>query len=336
MIKWVFKLWSETKPQAKSTIDPKLGLRTWEKLDSEEKKRIWLHFNNEGFFVFNKTKEDKYGREVLVNKDDHYAIVITILHLKDAYKKQDFAKNYLEDQNIGICYKDFKEIFFSNKNEDVVMEAFSSYAKVLFSLRKTEKLRENEGETNDQYQERKLKWQLEPLESFRKVFNDIFEHFELNYRLTRGGILPYQPRKIIEEIYDPVLEILADEKFKKVDRDLVDAIKEFHKKDKNSYSTCISLCIAAIEEFLRVLILEKSNKAEGQALADLIGEAQRKEVIPNDFFSKQIFSNMKSILMKKRQEKGQAHSKNDYATEKNAKLTLNLTMVFMQHCVENI
>lgn len=331
-MKWNFKFWSQIKPQAKFNIDPKLGLRSWNKLNLSEKEKIWLHFNHKKYFIFDR-KEENYPYD-LINEIDCYAIIMTVTFLNKTYKKQNLATNFLENEKIESCFKDFKNIFL-NEKEDAVLEALSIYAKYLFDVRNAEELNKNKGEDEIEYQKRLLEWRLQPLEQFKIVFNDIFEQFELNYRLTKGGIIPYQPKIIIEEIYDPTFEALCDKKFEKANRDLEDAISQFRKKEQNAYSTCITLCIAALEEFLRIIILEKSDKVDAQVLSKLIDEALRKGAIPADFFSKQIFSNMESIFMKERKEKGQAHSKNYYETEKNAKLMLNLTLVFIQHCVEN-
>jgi len=331
-MRWPFKLWSEVKPQAKANIDPKLGLRSWDKLDQSEKKKIWLHFNHNKFFIFNR-KEESYPHN-LVNKKDFWAVCITVMSLKENYKKQDLANNFLESEKMGACYEDFKNIFFNEKT-DAVLEMLSIYSKYLFDSRKDERIRQNKDEPENEYNKRLLEWKLAPLIQFQRVFNDVFEHFELNYRLTKGGIIPYQPKIIIDEVYAPVLRVLCGKSFAKVNRDIEDAISQFRKKEPNSYSTCISLCIAALEEFLKVVILKKSDKVDSQVLSKLIDEAIRKEAVPSDFFTKQIFSNLESIFMRERKETGQAHSKDEYATEKKAKLMLNLTLVFIQHCFES-
>ena len=331
-MKWPFKIWSQIKPQAKTNIDPSLGLRSWNKLESSEKKKMWLHFNHDNYFIFS-LQEEKYTNN-LIYEVDFSAIVITIRFLKENYKKQNLANNFLESKKDGACYEDFKNIFF-NEKEDAVLEMLSIYAKYLFYIRQEKKLHEIKDDTEEEYNKRLLEWRLEPLEEFQSVFNDIFEHFELNYRLTKGGIIPYQPKIIIEEIYNPTLQALCEKSFDKVNRDIEDAISQFRKKEPNSYSTCITLCTAALEEFLKVMIFKKSDKVDSQVLSKLIDEAMRKEAIPGDFFTKQVFSNLESVFMKERKEKGQAHSKDDYATEKNAKMMLNLTLVFIQHCIES-
>lgn len=331
-IKWPFKIWSEIRSKAKSNIDPKLGLRDWDQLIDKEKKKIWLYFNKDNYFIFDKKRKARGGwKEELVNENDYNAIGIAIFELSDVYKKPDLTNNLLENQSVQFCFDDFKNIFFTQE-EDIVMEMLSIYAKYYFNLRKNKELKRREKETQKEYEQQLLKWRLDPLVKFQGVFNDIFEGFELNYRLTKGGIIPYQPKKVIEEIYDPVLEFLCDKKFIEVNRDFEDAIKHFRQKTKEGYSTCVSLCVTTIEAFLQILIYGKTGK---RALSDLIKEAQTKGLIEKDFFTKEIFKNLKSIMARMRKDHGQAHPKKEYATEKNAKLMLNLTMIFLQHCIES-
>ncbi len=56
-------------------------------------------------------------------------------------------------------------------------------------------------------------------------------------------------------------------------------------------------------------------------------------VIPNDDFTKEAFDKIESFLMKERQHSGDAHPRKEFANEKNAKLVLDLAMVFIHHCI---
>lgn len=333
-MKWKFKLWSQIKTGAKENINPKLGLRSWSELEYQEKERMWRYFQLKNHFVFDKPDEDFYYEEVPVNECDFQAIIDAVNFMNKTYKKFEYTENFLNGDMHQGSFKDFKMIFLNEKS-DVVLELLSAYSRSLFLFRDKKDIRDKEdGETQEEYEKKVLEFKLEPLEIFKAIFNDIFEQFELNVRLTKGGIIPFNPKYIIKEIYDPVFEALCDKKFEKVNREIEDAIKHFRQKNKDSYSICITLCIGAIEEFLKVIIAEKYQKADSSTLADLISEALKKQIIPNDFFSKQVFSNLKSILARERKEKGNAHAKEEYATEKNAKLMLNLTVVFIQHCLE--
>jgi len=62
--------------------------------------------------------------------------------------------------------------------------------------------------------------------------------------------------------------------------------------------------------------------------------AQKKKLIPENSFTQKIFDNLESIFARQRQETSIAHPKKQYANEKNARLILNLAMVFLQHCIQ--
>ena len=69
-------------------------------------------------------------------------------------------------------------------------------------------------------------------------------------------------------------------------------------------------------------------------LGTLTKTAIRKKKIPGDTFSKKILHTLNSHFARKRIEEGSAHSAKSYSNEKNARLVLNLVMVFLQHCIQ--
>jgi len=55
-----------------------------------------------------------------------------------------------------------------------------------------------------------------------------------------------------------------------------------------------------------VLVYGKTGKGD---IGSLIAEAQKKNLIPNDEFSRNVFKSIESTLMSERQLKGDAHPK---------------------------
>jgi hypothetical protein len=147
--------------------------------------------------------------------------------------------------------------------------------------------------------------------------------------LTPSGFVPRQEEKIAQDIYEPVLAILADQKWTKVSQHLSDAFADYQKNTPQGFSSCITKTVSAVQAYLQILVLGKTGKG---SITELIKQAQTKNLIPQDLFTTIIFKNIESILMKARQEMGDAHPKNVYADDKNALLVLNLAMVFFQHC----
>lgn len=83
---------------------------------------------------------------------------------------------------------------------------------------------------------------------------------------------------------------------------------------------------------MQILVYGKIGRG---TLSKLIAEASKKKLIPNDTFTETVFNNIDSIFARERQSAGIAHPppKNEYATEKNAHMILNLAMIFIQHCI---
>jgi hypothetical protein len=111
---------------------------------------------------------------------------------------------------------------------------------------------------------------------------------------------------------------------------LANAFSEYQKKTPLGYSNSVTNTVTSIQAFLQILCSGKTGTGD---ISKLIVQAQTKGLIPNDAFTKIIFKNLEAILMQERQDKGIAHPPKEYATEKNARLVINLAMVFFQHCI---
>lgn len=304
-----FKLWSETNPEAKKILRPDLALRSWNDLTQEEKGLIWKHLE---YYFYNLSKKDnEYGHEdnylfygeITEKQNKRKAIYLSIAILNDHNRFKSYARLFLEDNNLNNACKDFFNIFVS-KNQDPVFELISIYCRVLS--------KDDSNCFND----------------FIKIFNDVAESFALNYFLSEQGFIPRQEKKIIDEIYEPVLKILNDSKWKPVNRDLSDAFKDYQKED---YSGCVTKTISSVQAFLQILVTGQTGKGN---IDMLIKQGIKDKKIIDDVFTKQIFDNIESIFARVRQEMSDAHTKNKYAHEKDARLILNLAMVFIQHCLQ--
>lgn len=297
-----FISWSKIKPEALKTLRPDLGLRSWNDISTENKDLIWKFFRNKTFF-------GEYG-------ETHEAI----FKLNENFKVLSPGKNLLAHGGphhtrivgsltlLDCCKReaaeDFRRIVYG-ESEEVVYETVSYYAESLDS---------------------------EMYEWFKETFNDIASQFGLNAFLNKQGFVLRQEKKITKEIYEPTLNLLAgDEKWNQANRELGDAFSDYLKKTGSGYSSCITHAISALQAFLQILVVGKTGKGE---IAELIKKGQTSKVIPDDPFSRTIFKNIVSVLMQERQQKGDPHPKKEYADEKSARLTLNLVMVFIQHCLQ--
>jgi hypothetical protein len=164
---------------------------------------------------------------------------------------------------------------------------------------------------------------------FSNCFNDLSNQFGLNVLIGENSFIIKQDERIMEDIYKPVLSYLSDKKWLPVNRDLAEANKAYLKATEEDYSRCITLTISALQAFLQILIKGAIGKGD---ISDLVKEGQKQALIPSDPFSTKVLKDLEATLMRERQSKGDAHPKDVYGDEKTARLALNITMIFIQHC----
>lgn len=319
-----FNLWSESNHQIKNNLKPDLGLRGWNEVGYEERKAIWKHF--EDFFFVSNLKYD-YGRHnnQYINSENwyypflepdallkRYRIQNTINEMFRLYRVKNYTVNYSIEKTPFNAHQDFFDIFLE-EDQDVVFELLSLFCKNLLS---------DEDLTEQQC--------IDEFNSFSSQINSVFSDFGIDIFLSRTGFIPKQDEKIIDEIFVPVLQVLSDEKWREVNKILADAFKCFTIKNPSSLSSSVTHTVSAVQAFLQILVHGKTGSGD---IAALIQEGQKSNLIPNDFFTKEIFKNIVSVLMKERQETGDAHPKKEYATEENAKVVINVSMIFIQHCL---
>lgn len=311
----MFKLWSETNNEAKKLLNPNLGLRNWDELSREEKDKIW-YFLSHWF-----------------NREDNLRILFSILQLNESHKLRSYAELTLKDFSKSNASLDFKNIFFE-QNQHVVLEIISCFCQEIINERKNEhgRIYKSDYNTEKEFIERITEWRFEEFDKFAERLNDVFEQFSINLVLTRGGFVDRQDSKIVNEIYVPVLNFLSLPKWNNVNREISDAFREYQLKTEHGYSNCITHAVSALQAFLQILVNGKIGSSNG--INSFIKQAQEKELIPTDKFSSEIFKNIEAILMRERGKTGNAHPKQEYANEKNARLVLNLIMVFIQHCIQ--
>lgn len=314
----MFKIWSEKNKAAKEVLTPNLDLRDWSELKAEEKDKIWQYIKY--WFM-----GDSRGKNLRV--------FLAIHKLNNLHKYQSYAKRFLRSLSPEDAIIDFEDIFL-NQEKNVVLELFSCFCETLIAEKKEKNysIRKADYESEEKYREALAEWEHGELDNFSKKLNDIFEHFKINLFLTREGFVEKQDPKITNEIYVPVLNFLSSSTWNKVSGELRDAFEEYQKKTKQGYSNCITHAVSSLQAYLQTLVDGKTGSSEG--IKSLIKKAQENNLIPDDKFTSEIFKNIESILMRERGKTGDAHPKQEYANERNARLLLNLVMIFLQHCIQ--
>jgi len=306
-----FKLWSELNPEALKQLKPTFGIRSWNHLNLSEKQTIWKHLQHKYFFTENNERYNEVYYEFDSDFFDNGMIMEIIDELNTLYKAKSYGINFLEFRTEDSACLDFLSLFMK-EDEYVVIEMLSLTAKQL--IRKDNK--------------NKIIWKY--FDEFLNDLNELFSHFGLNLCLTRAGFIPKQEDRIMIEVYEPVLQIFSNPKWKEVNQHLSDAFSEYRKNSEPSFSNCVTNTVTAVQAFLQIIVNGKTGSGD---ISKLVLQAQKLKLIPDDSFSKDIFKNIESILMRERQDTGIAHPKKEYATEKSARLVLNVSMVFFQHCI---
>lgn len=336
----MFKLWSETKKEARDELSPDFGFRSWEELSNDDKYIIWKYVDRHFFKKDECRQTFSYG-----NRSCNYEffgdynetnnkltrVIDSISYLNLRNKAKSYARNFLEDRKFNSACKDFYEIF-STQSENVVFELLSLYSRCIILERSEKEPNRNEKENDNKFKRRTFEWKWEIFDEFTEDLNEVFLQFGIKYYLTRSGFIPRQDNKIIEEIYKPTLDYLSDKKWKKVNEILSDAFSDYRKNIPQGYSNCVTHTVSALQAFLQILVNGEIGSSDG--IKSFIKQAQEKKLIPTDKFSSEIFKNIESILMRERGKTGDAHPKKEYANEKNARTMLNLTMIFFQHCIQ--
>lgn len=313
----MFKRWSENDKEAKELMSPNLELRGWNDLSDEEKRKI---------FQFLKHWFDGEGKDLRV--------LFTAVRLNEAHKASAYARETLSDLSASRAKSDFQNIFY-REDGHVVLEMLSIYAEIIIEERANEtgSIYRSNYDSDEQYRERLQEWRWADFDKFADRLNDVFEQFGLNLILTRQGFINKQEEKITKEVYIPVIKALSSGEWIEVNRELKDSLNEYQRNTDQGYSNSITHSITAVQAFLQIVVDGKIGGSDG--ISALIKKAQAQKLIPDDKFTETIFKNIEAILMRERGLSGDAHPKTEYANEKNARLVLNLVMVFIQHCLQN-
>lgn len=324
-----FRHWQGRTDEDKKLLKPDLNFRSWGDLTNDEKRDIWLFLEPYFKFLNDQKAQENKGTYVDATESD-YPKWKTINQLNENHKQNSPAKDFLYDktgrrgQKKGANY--FFENIFINAEEVWVMRMLSYFA---VSLIRDRELRMKDGETESDYLKRNAEYKYENFDILKQRLDDVFGDFNLDMKLTRKGFVFRQDKKILDEIYEPTLSILASPEFEVVNRELEDAFKGLKSGEPGGYSSCIGHSITALEAFLAI----QQGEAVGKdTLGKILNKAFKSKSIPSDPFTKTLFDNWESILMQERQSTGHAHVKKEYATKENAQTILNLAMIFIQHC----
>jgi hypothetical protein len=319
-----FILYGEDDPLVEESIQPCLDLRNWGNLTDEEKNIALRELRNSGWLESHTSN-----------------ILSTIKYLNRKFLRQCPGKQLhaIKPEYYGRPGNDFKEreaavidfehIFLHEQSDAMVLHMLSMFAQ---SYIDHNWYQHAEQAQDVQEREEYITSAFAKFARLANCLNHIFEQFAVNQIVTRNGFVPRQDEKIVDNIYVPTLKVLADPKWQSVSADLVKVFDDF--RDQN-YSECITKAHSVVQRFLQVLVGEEGKSGRGE-VGKLFSQAKREGYISVNQFTTDIISAIQKFIPSERATNSTAKPALKDATSSDALLMMNVVMVFLQHCLQNI
>ncbi len=328
----MFKLWSQIDKSAERVLRPDFGYRKWDEISRDDRQKIWSFLWKDWFFDKDGNKLEAFHSDQEYDSSQHRErwnkfnrIMFSLDAMNHNYKANAYARSFLDNRNVSTALEDFHALYL-NAQEPVVFELLSFYAKKII-IDHQEGLTKSGDESEEDFKKRDEQYKWNTFDEFAKDLNDVFEHFGVHVFLTRNGFAPRQDEKIINEIYDPVLKILSDEKYSETNEMLKKAFRGFQARN---YADTIINSINAIQAYLQMEVHSKTGKGN---IKDLIKTASSSNLIPSDEIMVDFYNRIEGYFAQIRMKKTDAHPSYENANESDALLVMNLTMVILQSLV---
>lgn len=314
-----FMLYGKNIPAFDDSIQPTLGLRSWSDVPKEERLTALQQ-------IFNNAWTEHAGE-----------IVDAIAHLNHTYLRLCPGRNLhnaprsgihggADSQRAAAAGKDFCRIFLEEA-EPLVLRMLSKFADRLidkYSYERARKTSESDGRA------KYVSEAFDKFDRFANCLNHIFEQFAVNQLMTRNGFIPRQDETIERVLYKPTLLALSDPKWKAVSNILALMFEDFREK---RYSETITKAHSAVQCFLQILVGEPGTNAKGE-LAKLINAGKKDGLIPTNQFTDPFLGNIQGFIASERARNSTAKPALTTASSSDALLMMNLTLVFLQHCLQ--
>jgi hypothetical protein len=316
-----FALYGEGDPAVEEALQPSLALRNWSDLSKKEK-TIALQY------VFNSGWIDKYSPGCLA----------AVSYLNHTYLRQCPGKRLHTTPSDGgieqfaakeAAFEDFKDIFLNEQSEAMVLRMLSVFARCHIDQSDLgyAKKATQEAERNKNIADAFAKF-----DRLANCLNHIFRQFAVNQVVTRSGFVPRQDDRITDGIYVPTLKALADPKWAAVSVDLGGMFRDYREQH---YPEVITKAHSAIQRFLQIAVGEEGKSGKGE-LAKLFKEAKDRGIISTNRFVDPVVAAISGFIPSERATNSTAKPALKDATPADALLMMNVVMVLLQHCLQNM
>jgi len=325
-----FLLFGQDDPITEENIQPSVALRQWGDLSGENKQIALQEIDNKGWLT--SRSNDFHSNEILqtiVYLNHTFLRQCPGKHLHGIKPRPGYRGGGNEDDMTKAALLDFQHIFLNETSGSMVFRMLSKFAECYidsYSYRIATEL------TDPEEIKEKLTTAFEKFDALANCLNHIFEQFSVNQIITRNGFVPRQDEKIVKEIYTPTLKILADPKWKKVSDDLS---KTFDDYRDEKYSEAITKAHNVVQRFLQVLVGKEGKSGKGE-MSKLFKKAKEEGIIPINRFTEPIITSIQKFISSERATKSTAKPVLKDATSSDALLMMNVVMILLQYCLEEI
>ena len=318
-----FKLFGEDDLDIQAILKPDLGHRDWEDLSREDKGIILQELFNQGWFASGR----KQIFHTMSYLNHHFLVERPAPRLHRIKPANDpIHSNFIERAKAAKL--DFWDYFLDRPGVKVYF-LLSLFLK--FHI-KENILNDLDHALRDSNRQNLLNEAYEAFDRLAKSLNHIFEQFSLQWLVTRRGFIPRQEKKITDLIYQPTLKILSDPKWQSVDSDFSRMFDDFQNA---KYSECIAKAHSAVQRFLQVIIGEEGKNGKGN-FGQLFSEAKKNGLISDNQFTGPVVNAMQRYIPSERANNSTAKPAVKEATYSDALLMMNVVMVLIQHCLQNL
>lgn len=320
-----FRLYGDGDPEIEEALQSTLGLRAWGELTVDERKLAFEHLvakkciSSESYRPLRTAEHlnQRYLRQCLCKR----------LHFIDSAPSSDHSKDHL--LRTEAAYLDIQDIFICEKSDVMVLRMLTMWLSYHI---KDDYISKCASDISDKEKERYLSMAYKEFDAVAKCLNHIFEQFSVNQFVTRTGFIPRQDYKITKDIYVPTLTLLADPKWKSVSDDLAKMFEDYGSGD---FAAVIAKAHCAVQRFLQILVGEEGKNGKG-AFGKLYSKAKKERLFGDNQFSGRMINVISTYIPSERANNSTAKPSQKEASSTDALLMMNVVMVLLQHCLQNI
>lgn len=313
-----FRLHGEGAPDFDDSIQPTLDLRSWSDIPEMERATALQEIINNGWH-----NNDQEIMGAVEHLNDRYLRLCPGVNLHSIPRKRSDHGTDYERREAAV--KDFDRIFLE-ENEPLVLRMLSKYAQLLIDRYD---FRQAKSAVDSEERKKYVESAFEKFDYFANCINHIFEQFAVNQLMTRNGFMPRQDDVIEKELYKPTLKALSDPKWAPVNEILALMFEDFR---EGRFSESITKAHSSVHCFLQILVGEPGSNAKGE-LGKLMQKGKSSGLIPTNQFTEPFLSNIQSFISSERANNSTAKPSLSQASSSDALLMMNMTLLFLQHCL---